>query len=53
MDLCALHDGKLLLIQVKGEREGVSIPVGDAVLKVERLLAFKKAERRVFEPVKQ
>ncbi len=52
MDAWAIHDGKLLLIQVKGRHERVSIHVAEKTLKVERLLGYKKKGKWVFEPVK-
>ena len=37
-----IHNGKPFLLQVKGGRERVSIPVAEKTVKVEKLLGYKK-----------
>lgn len=49
IDVWAIKDGELHLIQVKGDKQNVSIPVFYKNLSVRKFLAYKKKGKWVFD----
>ena len=51
VDVWAVHDGELHLIQVKARRERVVIPVNVSCVRVRRVLAYKVGSEWHFEDI--